>query len=98
MVTRTWRTAHTFQNTPVPPGTASVFSISPRTTYRFDHAPRPAPPSGAGWYRRPRRPGAARKPGLGPRPPLSCATARRGRPEAYPKVRPHPKKVTPHPP
>jgi hypothetical protein len=25
MVTRTWRTAHTFQNTPVPPGTASVF-------------------------------------------------------------------------
>ena len=69
MVTRTWRTAHTFQNTPVPPGTASVFSISPRKTYRAGRVV-PAAPAPA------RRPGAARKRDSGLAHP--CPALRRG--------------------
>ena len=67
---------------------------------RFFYFPSEDIPGGTCGTRRPGpRAASRRRPeaGLGPRPPLSCATARRGRPEAYPKVRPHPKKVTPHP-
>ena len=67
MVTRTWRTAHTFQNTPVPPGTASVFSISPRTTYSGRVVPPPRRPAG----------GAARTSGTRARA-HPCPALRRG--------------------